>query len=76
VEHVSEMKALTFKAVFASLNPSPVFEVVAMLAEGLVLNGDESRSKEIAGASDLALPESVSLCDAKGQMCERAALIR
>jgi len=29
-------------AVFASLNPSPVFEVVAVVAEGLAMNADES----------------------------------
>jgi hypothetical protein len=46
------MKALTWKAVFASLNPSPGFEVVATLAEGLAMNGDESRSKETEGADD------------------------
>jgi hypothetical protein len=46
------MKALTWKAVFASLNPSPVFEVVAMVAEGLAMNADESRSKETEGADD------------------------
>ena len=46
------MKALTWKAVFASLNPLLVFEVVAILAEGLAMNGDESRSKEIEGADD------------------------
>jgi hypothetical protein len=47
-----EMKALTWKAVFASLNPSPVFEVVAIVAEGLAMNADESRSKETEGADD------------------------
>jgi len=52
VEHDSEMKALTWKAMFASLNPSPVFEVVAILAEGLAMNGDESRSRETEGADD------------------------
>ena len=46
------MKALTWKAVFASLNPLLVFEVVAILAEGLAMNGDESSSKEIDGADD------------------------
>jgi hypothetical protein len=48
------MKDLTWKAVFASLNPSPVFEVVAIVAEGLAMNGDEPRSKEIDGADDSA----------------------
>jgi hypothetical protein len=38
--------------VFASLNPAPVLEVVAILAEGLAMNGDESSSKEIDGADD------------------------
>ena len=52
VEHNSEMNALTWKEVFASLNPSPVFEVVAVLAEGLATNGDESCSEEIGGDGD------------------------
>jgi hypothetical protein len=51
------MKALTWKAVFASLNPSPVFEVVAVWAEGLAMNGDRSRSKEIDCADDYAVPK-------------------
>jgi hypothetical protein len=46
------MKALAWKAVFASLNPSPVFEVVAIVAEGLAMNDDESGSKENDGADD------------------------
>jgi hypothetical protein len=37
---------------FASLNPSPVCEVVAIFAEGLAMNGDESRSRETEGADD------------------------
>jgi hypothetical protein len=38
------MKALTWKALFASMNPSPVFEGVAMFAEGMAISGDESHS--------------------------------
>jgi hypothetical protein len=41
------MKALTWKAVFASMNPSPLFEAVAMFGEGLALDG----------ADDSALPK-------------------
>jgi hypothetical protein len=51
------MKALTWKAVSATLNPSPVFEVIAMFAEGLAIRGEESRSKEIGGANDFAAPK-------------------
>jgi hypothetical protein len=54
---MSANESLARRAVFASLNLSPVFEVVAMLAEGMVLNGEESHSKQIAAASDLALPQ-------------------
>jgi hypothetical protein len=42
-----------WKAVFAALNPSPVFDAVAMFAEGLAMRDDESRSKETTGATDL-----------------------
>jgi hypothetical protein len=34
------MKALTWKEVFASTNPSPVFEALAMFAEDLAIKGD------------------------------------
>jgi hypothetical protein len=51
------MKPLTWKAVFAAWNPSPVFEAVAMFAEGLAMRGEESLSKEIGGANDFALPK-------------------
>jgi hypothetical protein len=50
------MKALTWKAVFASLNPSPVFEVVATLAEELT-KGDDSCSREIDDANASAVPK-------------------
>jgi choline dehydrogenase-like flavoprotein len=39
VEHLSKVKAQTWKEVFASLNPSPVFEAVAVLAEVLAIDG-------------------------------------
>ena len=42
----AQMSALTWKAVFASLNPSPVFEVVAAFAEGLAMDDDESPSQK------------------------------
>jgi hypothetical protein len=45
-----------WKAVFAALNPSPIFEAVAMFAEKLPMKDGECSSKEINGASDLALP--------------------
>lgn len=41
------MKALMWKDVFASLNPSPVFEVVATLAEELAIK-DGGRRKVFA----------------------------
>jgi hypothetical protein len=51
------MKGLAWKVAFATLNPSPIFEAVAMFAETLPMKDDESSSKEINGASDLALPK-------------------
>lgn len=47
LEHIIEMKALTWKEVFASLNPSPIFEAVAMLAEDLAIKDDESCKQEV-----------------------------
>ena len=41
------MKALTWKEVFASMNPSPVFEALAMLAEGLAIKSDDSLQHEV-----------------------------
>jgi hypothetical protein len=49
------MKALTWKAVFASMNPSPVFEAVAMFGEALAINRDEYRANEIDGPVDSAI---------------------
>ena len=49
------MKALTWKAVFASMNPSPIFEAVAMFGEALAIKGDESRENEIDGTVDSAV---------------------
>ena len=51
------MKGLAWKVAFAALNPSPIFEAVAMFAEKLPMKDDESNSKEINGANDLALPK-------------------
>jgi hypothetical protein len=51
------MKALAWKAAFAALNPSPIFEAVAMFAEKLPMKDEECSSKEINGAIDLALPK-------------------
>ena len=53
----SEMKALMWKTVLASLNPSPVFEAVAVLAEGLAINSSESIQLELDGADDSAVPK-------------------
>ncbi len=52
-----EMKSLTWKSIFASMNPSPVFEAVAMFGEGLAMNGDESGSNEIDRADDSLVPK-------------------
>jgi hypothetical protein len=48
------MKVLTWKAVFASMNPSPVFEAVAMLGEGLAIEGDECRADDPAMSKQAA----------------------
>jgi hypothetical protein len=51
------MRTLSSKALLAGLNPSPVFEAVAIFAEGLVLNGaSESGSSEIDGADNSTAP--------------------
>jgi hypothetical protein len=42
------MKTLTWKKVFASLNPSPIFEAVAMLAEELAFEDTESHKQEVS----------------------------
>ena len=52
-----QMKGLAWKVAFAALNPSPIFEPVAMFAEKLPMKDEESNSKEINGANDLALPK-------------------
>ena len=44
------MKALMWKAVFATLNPSPVFEAVAILGEELGINGNGFPPNEIRTA--------------------------
>jgi hypothetical protein len=54
------MKAITWKAVFASMNPSPVFEAVAMLGEELAINGDELCANEIDEAVDSAVLNRLS----------------
>jgi hypothetical protein len=48
------MKTLTWKTVFASMNPSPVFEAVAMFGEGLAMNGDECRTDDPAMSKQAA----------------------
>ena len=65
VERIREMKSLTWKEVFASLNPSPVFEVIAIFAEGLATNGDEfcSRNDDVNALShrQLSAPPEAQL---------------
>ena len=57
---MSKMRTLSPKTLLAALNPSPVFEAVAIFAERLVLNGDESKTGEIDGADDFAVANSVA----------------
>jgi len=40
------MNALNWKSLFAALNPSPIFEVVGLFAEGLATSGDEIHFNE------------------------------
>lgn len=63
-EHLSEMKGLKWKDVFASLNPSAVFEVVAMLAEELAMNGEESVQKRL-------MAQTILQCRARGRHARR-----
>ena len=56
-EHVSKMRTLSPKALLTAFNPSPVFEAVAIFAERLVLNGDESKPSEIDGADNFVVPK-------------------
>jgi hypothetical protein len=51
------MRTLLSKTLLAALNPSPVFEAVAIFAERLVLNGEESKPSEIDGAYNFAVPK-------------------
>lgn len=51
------MKALTWKEVLVALNPSPVFEVMEMFAEGLVIRGGERRANKIGGANEFGVPK-------------------
>jgi hypothetical protein len=60
------MRTLSPKALLAGLNPSPVFEAVAIFAEGLVLNsGGESGPSEIDRADNSVVPKW------RGQMSAR-----
>ena len=45
---IGEMKALMWKAVLATLNPSPVFEAVATFAEEFVINGNDLAENKFA----------------------------
>jgi len=52
------MRTLSPRALLTAFNPSPVlFEAVAIFAERLVLNGDESKPSEIDGAYNFAVPK-------------------
>ena len=59
------MRTLSSKTLLAALNPSPVFEAVAIFAERLALNSDESRPNEIGMADNFAVPKR------RGQMSAR-----
>ena len=48
------MRTLSSKALLAALNPSPVFEAVAIFAEQLVLKGDEAWPSESERADNFA----------------------
>ena len=50
------MRTFLPKALLAALNLSPVFEAVAIFAEGLVLRGGESRPSKIDGVDNLRCP--------------------
>ena len=52
---VYKMKANTRKAVFAALNPSPVFEGVAVFAEALAMNRNDSCLNDFDQADDFAV---------------------
>jgi hypothetical protein len=54
------MNTLTWRDVFASLNPSPMFEAVAMLAEELAMNSDVSGSRNFEDTNDADAPLSYS----------------
>ena len=56
------MRTLSSKTLLAALNPSPVFEAVAIFAERLALNGDESRPNEICMADNFAVLERTNDC--------------
>ena len=51
------MRTLSPRALLTAFNPSPVFEAVAIFAERLVLNRDESKPSEIDGPYNFAVPK-------------------
>jgi hypothetical protein len=59
------MRTLSPKALLTAFNPSPVFEAVAIFAERLVLNGDESKPSEIDGEDNFGVAKR------RGQMSSR-----
>ena len=52
---MSKMRTISSKTLLAALNPSPIFEAVAIFAERWVLNDDESKAGEIDGADNFAV---------------------
>jgi hypothetical protein len=52
-----KMKAVMWKAIFASLNPSPVFESVAMFAEALTIGRCYCGSRKVDGEDESVSPK-------------------
>jgi len=51
------MRTPSATTLLAALNPSPLFEAVAIFADRLVVRGDEFPSSEIDGAHTFAVPK-------------------
>ena len=51
------MKALSWKSVFATLNPSPVFEAVGMLAEEFAMKGERPIHRRLTALADSKVPK-------------------
>jgi hypothetical protein len=61
---MSANESSRWKAVFAALNLSPVFDAVAMFAEGLAMRDDESAQRR--------LPEQLT-CDSEAESAKERA---